>query len=93
MGEGTLLQQLLRLMSSGGLHTVDEAARRLKISEALVEAMVDNLTQRGYLVAMQAGCGLSCGGCAAADACGMPGPSSAPARLLALTAKGRQAAA
>jgi hypothetical protein len=93
VSEGSLLQQLLRLMSGGGLHTIDEAARRLLVSESLVAAMVDNLERAGYLVGMQGGCGTACGGCGAAAVCGVSAPASAPARLLALTAKGRLAAA
>jgi hypothetical protein len=93
MSEGTLLQQLLRLMSGGGLHTIDEAARRLKVSEPLVAAIVDNLERAGYLVGMQGACGSVCSSCGAAAACGVSAPSSAPARLLTLTAKGRVAAA
>ena len=93
MSEGTLLQQLLRLMSGGGLHTIDEAARRLRVSETLVAAMVDNLERAGYLVGLQGSCGTGCSGCGAAAGCGMAEHESAPARLLALTAKGRLAAA
>jgi hypothetical protein len=93
MSERSVLQQLLRLLSGGGLHTIDEAARRLKLSEPMVAAMVDNLERAGYLVGMQGGCSLSCSGCGAAEACGGAAPGSAPSRLLALTAKGRLAAA
>ncbi len=87
-----MLQQLLHLMSGGGLHTVGEAARRLNVSESLVNAMVDNLERAGYLVGMQGSCGLACSGCAAADACDVTQSDSPAARLLALTAKGRLAA-
>ena len=66
VSEGTLLQQLLRLLSGGGLHTIDEAARRLGVSETLVAAMVDNLERAGYLVGLQGSCGTGCGGCGAA---------------------------
>jgi Mn-dependent DtxR family transcriptional regulator len=90
--EGTVLQQLLSVLGDGGLHTTDEAARRLKVGEPLVAAMVDNLERAGYLVGIPGGCSMTCGGCGAAEACGVAGNGSAPARLLALTAKGRLAA-
>jgi hypothetical protein len=93
VSEGTLLQQLLRLMSGGGLHTIGEAARQLKVSESLVAAMVDNLERAGYLVGLQGGCGATCSCCGAAAHCDVSAPVSPPARLLALTAKGRLAAA
>ena len=92
MADGTLLQQMLGLLSGGGLHTIDEAARRLGVSVALVEAMADNLVRRGYLVAVQGSCSLSCSGCGEAEACGISAHSSSPSRLMALTAKGRLAA-
>ncbi len=91
MAERSVLQQMLRLLSSGGIHTMDEAARRLGVSQGLVEAMAEDLARRGYLAALNTGCGMSCAGCGAADSCGITASASS-SRLLALTAAGRAAA-
>jgi hypothetical protein len=57
-------------------------------SEALVIALAENLTRRGYLAALASDCGASCSGCWAAASCGHPEPGFP---TLALTPKGRQA--
>jgi hypothetical protein len=89
MGEDGLLQQFLSLLDSGGLHTMDETARQLGVSEALVSAMADNLLRRGYLAALNDSCGTSCGGCPVSSACHLP-ESVPKAPMMALTAKGRE---
>lgn len=86
-----ILQRLLQLLGNGGLHTVDEAARQLGVSEGLASAMVDALARKGYLQAFQGSCETYCGSCPVSSVCSVPGEQKA--RLLALTPKGRQAAA
>jgi hypothetical protein len=88
MGEPSLLQRMLRLLDSGGLHTMDETARQLGVSEALVIAMADNLLRRGYLAALDSSCSTTCGGCSISSACHLP-QSQPRSRMMALTAKGR----
>lgn len=76
---------LLRLLADGGLHPPAEMAQRLGLSEALVTAMIEDLTRRGYLAPVGQTCGITCEGCSLKRACG-PAPA-----LLALTPKGRRA--
>jgi hypothetical protein len=83
-----MLNDLLRLLGDGGIHSTAELARRLGVNEALVTAMTGDLTRRGYLAPVDTGCGTSCDGCGLAKACA-PAPGYAPAPMLMLTAKGR----
>jgi FeoC like transcriptional regulator len=79
---------MLQLLDEGGIHSTAELARRLEISEGLITAMAGDLTHHGYLTPVESGCGTSCSGCWTAGSCYRP----AVAPMLALTAKGRQAA-
>lgn len=79
-----MLNDLLRLLGDGGIHSTAEIARRLGVSEALVTTMTGDLTRRGYLAALDMGCATACDGCGMATACAEP-----RAPLLTLTAKGR----
>jgi hypothetical protein len=83
-----MLNDLLRLLGDGGIHSTAELARRLGVNETLVTAMTADLTRRGYLAPVDTGCGTSCDGCGLAKACA-PAPGYAPAPMLMLTAKGR----
>jgi hypothetical protein len=86
-----MLNDLLRLLGDGGIHSTAELARRLGVSEALVSAMTSDLTRRGYLAALDTGCATACDGCGLSAACAAPGEPSAHASLLALTPKGQRA--
>jgi hypothetical protein len=86
------LKQLLHLLGSGGLHTMDEIARQMGVSETLVAAMTDNLARQGYLTALEHSCSTACGNCPVSTACGMPQTPLSCSQLLALSAKGRAAA-
>lgn len=83
-----LPDRMLQLLEEGGIHSTVELARRLGVTEALIAAVADNLAHRGYLAPVDGGCGTSCSGCWAAGSCDRP--QATP--MLALTAKGRQAA-
>ena len=89
---GSLLTEVLRLLSEGGIHSTAELARRLDTREALVAAMAEDLAHRGYLDPLPGGCATACDGCALSGSCAMPGEPGAAARTFALTAKGRRAA-
>ncbi len=89
MAQGTLLHRVLHLLSDGGIHSTGELARQLGVGEELVRSMADDLAGHGYLAPMAAICPASCSGCQVAPGC--HGPETAP-RMLALTARGRQAA-
>ncbi len=87
-----LLNEMLRLLGEGGLHSTAEIARRLGVGQEMVAAMADDLARRGYLVPLDAGCATGCDGCGLAHACAAPGSPAAVMPMLALTAKGRRAA-
>jgi hypothetical protein len=86
-----MLNDLLRLLGDGGIHSTAELARRLGVNEALLATMTGDLTRRGYLAALDMGCGTACDGCGIAAACA-PGKPDAHASMLTLTAKGQRAA-
>ena len=87
-----MLNDLLRLLGDGGIHSTAELARRLGVNEALLAAMTSDLTRRGYLAALDMGCATACNGCGVAATCAAPGESAPHASLLALTPKGQRAA-
>jgi len=82
-----MLNDLLRLLGDGGIHSTAELAGRLGVSEALLATMTGDLTRRGYLAALDMGCATACDGCGMGAACSEP-----RAPLLTLTAKGQAAA-
>jgi hypothetical protein len=88
----TPLAEMLRLLADGGIHSTAELARRLEVGEGLLAAMVDDLSRRGYLAAVDQSCGAACDGCGVRSACAAPGTTPAAPRLLALTERGRRAA-
>jgi hypothetical protein len=88
----TPLVEMLRLLADGGIHSTAELARRLEVGEGLLAAMVDDLSRRGYLAAVDQSCGAACDGCGVRSACATPDATSATPRLLALTERGRHAA-
>jgi hypothetical protein len=82
-----MLNDLLRLLGDGGIHSTAELARRLGVSETMVTALTCDLTRRGYLAALDMGCATACDGCGLGATCSEP-----RAPLLTLTAKGQAAA-
>jgi hypothetical protein len=88
----TPLAEMLRLLADGGIHSTAELARRLEVGEGLLAAMVDDLSRRGYLAAVDQLCGAACDGCGIRSACAAPGATPPSSRLLVLTERGRRAA-
>lgn len=86
----SVLDELLRRLGDGGIHTTAELAQQLGVTEGLVNAMAADLARRGYLEPLDDGCSTSCDGCGLAAACG-PARAHASAPILVLTAKGRSA--
>ncbi len=84
---GAVMGRLLHLLGEGGIRSTAELARRLDISEGLVGLMVEDLTRRGYLAPLDAGCSSGCDGCGLSSACSV----TAKPPVLALTEKGRRA--
>jgi hypothetical protein len=85
-----MLNDLLRLLGDGGIHSTAELARRLGVSEALLATMTGDLTRRGYLAALDTSCATACDGCGLSASCAAPGGPPAHASLLSLTAKGQR---
>jgi hypothetical protein len=87
-----MLERLLSLLRSGGLHTPAGLARELGVSAGLVEHMLADLARMGYLRPVAgAACAASdggetggCAGCSLAAACAAGRPGG---RVWALTEK------
>lgn len=65
-----MLIAFLRLIATGEVRSLAEAARRLNVSEALAAQMAEQLARQGYLAAPEL-CGGGGGGCAQSAACGL----------------------
>ncbi|KPL23922.1 MAG: hypothetical protein AMJ93_03575 [Anaerolineae bacterium SM23_84] len=79
-----MLQELLRLVFSGGVRNVRQLAQQLGVSQPLVESMVDELVRRGYLRPVDLSCDGVCDGCPTASKVN----SCHSARVWALTGAG-----
>jgi predicted ArsR family transcriptional regulator len=69
----TLLDRLLSLLRQGGVRSLAEVAAELGTSPALVEAMLEDLSRRGYLRPVEAQCARECAGCAQSGRCAVSG--------------------
>lgn len=83
-----MIEQLLRFLAEGGVHSYEVLAKRLSISTSLLDMMLEDLSRLGYLRPVNSDCGSHCAtGCSTAG-CSISGPG----RLWALTDKGTKAA-
>ena len=82
-----MLEQLLRQVASGGVHSYEELASSLDISEAFLEVLLQDLARLGYLRAIDQDCGQACQSCPVGG-CSIAGRG----RLWSLTDKGARAA-
>ena len=71
-----MLQKLLRVINSPGLHNLRELARHMDVSEALVQSMIDTLIRMGYLKQVRGDCA-QCDSCSSAANCGEAGSGRA----------------
>ena len=81
------LEELLRLVATGGVHSYEELAAALSVPPPLLDAMLENLARLGYLRSVEAACGQDCDGCPLGG-CSVAGRG----RLWVLTEKGARAA-
>jgi hypothetical protein len=81
------LEELLRRVAVGGVHSYEELAAGLSVSIPLLEAMLENLARLGYLRSAEATCGQNCHRCPLGG-CSVSGRG----RLWVLTEKGARAA-
>jgi len=82
-----MLEQLLQLVASGGIHSYEDLTEQLGVSQPFLEALLEDLARLGYLRSVNVGCGGHCTGCSMGS-CSITGPG----RLWALTEKGSMAA-
>jgi hypothetical protein len=82
-----VLEELLKAVAEGGVHSYEDLTRRLSISQPLLEAMLEDLARLGYLRTVGNGCEANCAGCPFGG-CSVAGPG----HLWALTEKGARAA-
>lgn len=83
-----MLGAILKSAAKRGTVTISEVARDLSIDAELAERLFFELERQGYLKSVGADCGVSCGACAASQACGV----LRGLRLWAFTEKGATAA-
>jgi hypothetical protein len=83
-----MIEQLLRLLTEGGVQSYEDLAKRLSVSIPLLEMMLEDLSRLGYLSPVDSDCGTHCASCSIGS-CSITGPG----RLWALTDKGARAAA
>jgi len=81
-----MLKKLLRLISVRGTARSTELASELGVSPVLVQEMLEELVQQGYLESVVPGCTKSCKRCPLRTACHF----RRQPRIWALTSKGRQ---
>lgn len=81
-----MIEQLLRILAEGGIHSYEDLAGRLSVSMPLLEMMLEDLSRLGYLRSINNGCGMHCAACSVGG-CSIAGPS----RLWVLTEKGIKA--
>ena len=79
-----MLRKLLQQVAEGGVRTRAELARKLGVSEGLVEQMLEDLARMGYLRPVAGGCDAHCAACPLAKTCAV----GTPTRIWALTEKG-----
>ena len=84
--EYDVLEILLRIVASKGTECSAELARRLGVSHALTENMLDELTRQGYLKAVVGECSIPCERCPMHAACLF----DRQARIWALSRKGER---
>jgi len=84
--EYDVLETLLRIVASKGTECSAELARRLGVSHALTENMLDELVQQGYLKVVVGECSVPCERCPMHAACLF----GRRARIWALSRKGER---
>ena len=81
------MRELIRVIAEGQAHSQMELAKRLGVSEGLVERMLEDLARMGYLESV-ASCAEECAACPLARMCIV----GRPRRAWVLTEKGQRAA-
>ena len=69
-----MLEQLLKLIATGGIHSYAQLARELNVSEALLEQMLEDLERMGYVQRLGTACDSHCDHCGVSTTCTVHGP-------------------
>jgi hypothetical protein len=64
-----MLYRLLQIACSAGVHSLNQLAQQLDVSQALLESMIDRLAQMGCLKTLDVACADSCSGCPTGSSC------------------------
>ncbi len=83
-----MLRELVRAIAEGQAQSQIELARRLRVSEGLVEQMLEDLARAGYLEPVGGGSAEGCAGCPLAKKC----ITNQTRKAWVLTEKGRRVA-
>jgi hypothetical protein len=68
-----MLEKLLQYVAEGGIHSYEDLARHLDVSQPLLEMMLEDLARQGYLRAVGSHCDGGCAGCPLGG-CSIAGP-------------------
>lgn len=82
-----MIEKVLKIVAEGGIHSYRDLADQLSITEAFLQAMLEDLTRLDYLRAVGTGCENKCASCPVGG-CSIAGPG----KLWSLTEKGSRAA-
>jgi hypothetical protein len=82
-----MMEHLLKLVAEGGVHSYEELARHLSISQPLLEMILEDLARLGYLRRVGGDCGEHCPACHSSG-CAIAGAG----QIWTLTGKGARAA-
>ncbi len=83
-----MLEELLRLIAKGSVHSSKELANKLGISEPLLDRMLEDLKRMGYLRLSSESCSAKCEHCPISAACAV----GHAGRVWVLTEAGRRMA-
>jgi len=83
-----MLNRVLHTLSYGGTYRLQDLEKELGIGSALLEAMMDELVQLGYLQMVEGACTTSCEACCHHASC----LAGSHGRMWALTQRGQHAA-
>ncbi|MBU1749933.1 MAG: hypothetical protein KKA73_19800 [Chloroflexi bacterium] len=83
-----MLEKLLRLVATGGIHSHAVLAEKLDVTEPLLDQMIESLVRLGYLRPVDDTCPSRCEGCPMHETCGI----GSGGRLWVLTERGERAA-
>jgi len=79
-----MLERLLGLVATGGVHSYKALAQELNVTEALLDSMIADLVRLGYLRPTEGTCEGRCQGCPKSGTCGI----GERGRLWVLTERG-----